>query len=440
MRKLITILAMLGMVAFGLVACGSSEEASISWEPPAKMAENEVVANYDCKLFDTDKALEEQPARGPGWWYNTAISGEDEEVTERVFGTTTPSDEDKAALKKQLEDRLKACKPGSEPTVDVTPVNGELEQLPVVAGGDVVRGDSTTSPETPSVVPVAVIRECGTLATWKSLVDCMGDQQWYIDGVNQMKSYTGFDWSDVKKWAEGSKNIDARVIQVYNLEISDEDARDAVRSLIGDAADKLSVVRHGDFVNTRGLEQGTVSPFLDRKQQVRVSLAPLVYTNGKPSGLRADAGVFVDCLNIWAIPKAVGKVPPNPGRSVPPAPSNPPGTVPPTTVPPTTPPTTPPTVPPTTGNPKSPEQDPYPRGNAPQGGGPNATPGPGVQKPYTPPPATPYVPPAPPVHTPPPAPPTVTQQPAPPQPTTVAPGTQPPNHGTVVPTPGGEFG
>lgn len=141
-------------------------------------------------------------------------------------------------------------------------------------------------------------------------------------------------------------------------------------------------------------------------------------------------------------PRVDVPVPGNPGGGTPPGtgggnppPSNPPGTEPP---PPPHITTTPPPPPPNDG--KIPTLDPYPRGNAPQGGGPNATPGPGIQLPYTPPPAAPYTPPPAPAYTPPPAPPVITQQPAATQPQVVVPSQQPPNNGTVVPQPGGDFG
>lgn len=90
-----------------------------------------------------------------------------------------------------------------------------------------------------------------------------------------------------------------------------------------------------------------------------------------------------------------------PGTPIPSVPSIPPGTTPPTTettLPPpptteTTPPTTETTPPPptteTTPAPKDPSLDPYPRGNAPQGGGPNDQPGPGPSNIPTQPPSTP---------------------------------------------------
>lgn len=109
------------------------------------------------------------------------------------------------------------------------------------------------------------------------------------------------------------------------------------------------------------------------------------------------------------------------------------GFLPPPPPPPTTPPTNPPPPPPPTNEPKDPSEDPYPRGNAPVGGGPNADPGPGTYIPpqqMQQPPSQPRVDPPPPAPQPAPAPPTVTPSPAPATPPTVDTGEQD-NDGTV---------
>lgn len=97
----------------------------------------------------------------------------------------------------------------------------------------------------------------------------------------------------------------------------------------------------------------------------------------------AEVTVLKRCANLPTKAPVHPNVPPtrfNPApapKPVPPAPK--PTTT--TTVPPTTTTTVPP-PPPVTVVPKVPEEDPYPQGNAPQGGGPNVDPGPG---PYVPP-------------------------------------------------------
>lgn len=101
-----------------------------------------------------------------------------------------------------------------------------------------------------------------------------------------------------------------------------------------------------------------------------------------------EVTVLKRCANLPRRTPVYPTVPPSRFNPAPvPAPKPVPTTVPPTTTVPTTttttttvPPTTTTTVPPpppVTVVPKVPEEDPYPQGNAPQGGGPNEDPGPG---------------------------------------------------------------
>jgi hypothetical protein len=171
--------------------------------------------------------------------------------------------------------------------------------LPVVNGNTPVLGDTTGQADTPPVASKELRDKCGQLASWNQLYNCMKDQQWYINGVNQMKQYNGFDWSDVQKWA--GEGVDARTIQVFNMNISDTDARNAVRGLVGNAANTLPIVRNGNMVNTMGLEHNSMTPFVDNKPQVRVSLTPLAYDSSGVAhvNLSSEGGIFIDCLNDW---------------------------------------------------------------------------------------------------------------------------------------------
>jgi hypothetical protein len=236
----------------------------------------------------------------------------------------------------------KALAATTAPNVLVTESNGRMHSLPLVnADGTVVNGDSTSDPRTPPTYADAKVK--GPAQSWEQFVDLMGGMKWYVDGVNARKGTTGFDWSDVQKWAtakDANGPIDARVIQVYNLNYTDQQARDAVRGLVGNDADKLPIARHSCIVNTRGFDHNQMQDFVDCRQMVRVSLSPIVYdNNGVPVSLRSDTGVFVDCFNIWWIPRQiVVPVPPTTPTTVPPK-------VPPTTVPPTPTTTVPPNIP-----------------------------------------------------------------------------------------------
>ena len=305
--------------------------------------------------------------------------------------------------------------------------DGQLRPLPLVdqRGDGVTPVNSTGDPRSPATYQDAM--KCSPVRNWAEFVNCIGDQQWYKDGVDARSSKTGFTWSDIEKWAKET-DIDTRVIQVYNLEISDADARNQVRSLVGNDADKLPIARHACIVNTRGLEGNRMEDFVDCRKMVRVSLSPIVYKDNRPVSLRADTGIFVDCFNLWWIPQEIVK------HGQPPAPRGTGGNPPPGT-----------TVPPGTGGPPppvtttTPNDDKIPSQAATHDGGRGT-----VTAPVSPPTGGPAVPtyttqPRPTVQ--PTQPPVTTEQPQPtgqPVPT-VAPSTQPPKN-SVVPTTGGEFG
>jgi hypothetical protein len=267
----------------------------------------------------------------------------------------TPAEGEAVEAVKLLEEELKSCKkqdessettttepnnpPPDDGTAGVADSDGELRSMPLIDdNGVVVQGDSTDDPRSPASYKVA--KEQGPFVTWADAVRVLGDLDWYVEAVNARKSKTGFDWEDIKKWATAD-GIDPRVIQVYSLEISDQEARDAVRELVGDAADRLPIARHMTcIVNTRGFGREKVQDFADCRKMVRVSLAPIVYDDkGEPVGLRGNTGIFVDCFNIWWIPRQTIKQGPPPSGAPPvttPSGSAPPGSIPPGTIPPAT--------------------------------------------------------------------------------------------------------
>jgi hypothetical protein len=218
-----------------------------------------------------------------------------------------------------LETRAKseACTSGSgedatpvsdpEPQAKTAKTNGEVADLPFVEGGPRVDVDSTSDPRTP---PVVADVKMAKVKDWGELYDLMKDEQWYIDGINARKAETGWDWDDVKTWANARTRdgevADARVIKVFNLseaQVSDDEARAIVKKALGNdkAFDTMRVERHSCFINTRGLERKQMSDFIDCKQQVRVALVPLVLNaDGSVRGrqINATSWVFVDCLNL----------------------------------------------------------------------------------------------------------------------------------------------
>ncbi len=186
--------------------------------------------------------------------------------------------------------------------------------------------DSTQDPNTPALLDGSLRYENIT-QNWGDLVERVGDQQWYKDGIDARETQTGFGWDEILKFAaieeefaEEDVVLETRVIQVFNLPaMSDEEVRDAVRPYLGNAADTLPIV-HIDqpFFNT--INVGTadaprMGDYLDGQQMVRVSLVPIALDdNGEPildeDGLpmldmTRHAGVFIDCGNLHWIPPFV---------------------------------------------------------------------------------------------------------------------------------------
>jgi hypothetical protein len=244
--------------------------------------------------------------------------------------------------------------PPSDGSAGIEDSDGQKTVLPLVDqhGNEVTPVDTTGDQRSPSSYPDAL--RGGPVSNWNDLAARMGNMQWYVAGVNARKGKTGFDWSDVQKWAKDGADIDARIIQVYNIstaQLSDKAVRDRVRGLIGDAADKLPIVHHNCVVNTRGLGSGQLQDFVDCRQMVRVTLAPLVYKDGKPAAMRIESGIFVDCFNVWRLPRQVVKHGPAPTSTTKPSPKP--------TVKPT------PTPKPSTLSPKKLSDHPAKQGNAP---------------------------------------------------------------------------
>jgi hypothetical protein len=272
--------------------------------------------------------------------------------------------------------------PTASPTavLGVVDADGTHMVLPVVGKkGEVAPVNTTHDARTPASFNFRPFTAYGKPAlTWHSLVSAVADAQagWYRKAVNDRSRATGFNWSDIKKWAFDPQVMKAYTltIQVFGAGFSDSQARNIAAGLVGQSlADRLPIVRHPDgiLINTRSVGFHKVGDFLDVRRMVRVSLSPVVYNkNGKVTGVRGNSGIFADCLNIWRLGKVVKH------------PAKPPGKTPkkhhkkhPLT-------------------PKNWKQDAYVKGHAPVGGGPNATKGPGkpTKKPAKPGP-TPYTPP-----------------------------------------------
>jgi hypothetical protein len=271
--------------------------------------------------------------------------------------------------------------------------NGPVQNLAFVSN------TKTTSPDNPVVgeetvnttnLQPSVDDGKGPVTSWTNLVERVNalpkdKKQAYIEAINQRSKQLG-SWEQVEQYAALEKNGklgDTRVILVLNSNLSDQQVRNEVRPYIGDAADKLLIVRaHGALINTRGVDSGQIEDFADNRSQVRVILAvPVKQKSGgyvadkEGKGVERGYGILTECTNpstgIVQNPNPKPYIPtpstsktPTKQTSTPPSktppPSSPPTTTPPTSGPPTsTPPTsnpptsTPPTTPPTSTPPTS---------------------------------------------------------------------------------------
>lgn len=401
------------------------------------------VKEVDCKTVDLPSL------KNTLHYVEEANGGRLRDILKRNPGST------KEQLQQALSGQVDRCQKENENKVQAVADDGSILQLPVVPDNvDIIVGDSTKDPDTRPVMP-ALPDNCRGAINWTQVRDCVGTEQWYIDGINMMKPYSRFNWDDVLKWADakrpdGKPVGDARLIQVYHLTEAQKPkdvAKNDVRSLVGNdqALANMQVAPYkGDFVNTRELENERVSPFVDQGRQVRVSIAPLILNEkGEAVGLNPNGGIFVDCFNIWgmayAIAPAPGKPAVCPGTTMPIPPEGPKGCNPPgTSTPPTTSTTstcvgctTTTTTPPVET--KDRRQGSNYQGNVTEGGQ-KAQPGPGTQDPPPIVVTTTRVNPPPP----PPPPPAGTQTPTPTStgtPPPSNPGAGPSNSGTVPPPP-----
>jgi cell division septation protein DedD len=152
------------------------------------------------------------------------------------------------------------------------------------------------------------------------------------------------NWNtDVPKFKATEATHDNRFILAVN--VSDKLTDDQIRQQASDDGnphvDSLAIVRVGSIINTRHLGDERCDQFIDTRSMIRVSLGRVIFdTKGAFAGLEQSTGAFVDCHNLWRLPKSTPLPTPTPNATTPPG-TTPPTTVPPTTVPPhTTPPHT----------------------------------------------------------------------------------------------------
>lgn len=260
----------------------------------------------------------------------------------KEWGVTKPADDD--ALKEiiaQLKVRsnvdcqdMSAETASQDGSVGVENLDGSITHLPLVSSvGDPVVIDTTMQMDTAPLLTGALQFTPITLS-WAGLVERVGNQQGYIDGVNARAARTGFTWDDVLKFAAANKMVDDKVqgvnalaIQVFNQPgLTDEQVRDAIRTsyfnkpkaldefeaTIGMKLDELPIQRiNNGFTNTRNVGDATslkMGDFFDTQQAIRLSLMPIKFDD-KGVAISLDgsrgAGIFIDCGNLHWVPKAV---------------------------------------------------------------------------------------------------------------------------------------
>ena len=228
-----------------------------------------------------------------------------------------------------------------DPTASIIDANGKTKKLAVIDGHQPMTPVSgSQSNDDPRTVPVTIgtAHDATRTNTWSELDDLYGNESWYTKCAN---THLGMSWErDVPKYVSTENGHDNRFIVAINVDASltDEQIREQAAADGNPKTGALKVVRTGSIINTRHFKQNRCDEFIHTKSQIRVSLGKVVLDNkGAFKELKTDQGIFVDCHNMWRLPKS-GPVPtPTPTPSTP-------GVTPPTKTPPTK--TTPPTKPP----------------------------------------------------------------------------------------------
>jgi len=242
----------------------------------------------------------------------------------------------------------------------LTTTSRALSETPIVSGAPgaaILAGSQAVTADAPVTI------ECSSesLRSWSELVTCVNelpqsDADAYKSYMNRAPELSS--WNEVLQYADLEKKTgaDLRVITIFNANMSDAEARNAVRQDIGASADALPIVNagSGSLVNTRGVTTGSFEEFRDNRSQVRVMLVPPMETKttasftltagSKPmadiSYAQKGVGVLTECKNpsrgivvhVPATPDTT-QTPPvshNPPSSTTPPDHNPPPVVPPT--------------------------------------------------------------------------------------------------------------
>lgn len=245
------------------------------------------------------------------------------------------------ARRDQLNQKMETATNGTctdNPTASVIDANGAAVTLPLVDGNQpnnpVSGSESNLDPRT-TPVTAGTLGDKSRTETWSQLDKLYGDQKWYTGCTN---SNLDMDWDkDVPKFVATETEHDNRFILAVNVspKLTDDQIREQAAEDGNRSTGLLPVVRTASIINTRHLGDKRCDNFVHTRSQIRVSLGkPVFNKDGSFQKLDMTEGVFVDCHNMWRLPKST-PVPTTP-PTTPPSGTTPPGTTPPHTTPPTT--------------------------------------------------------------------------------------------------------
>ncbi len=225
------------------------------------------------------------------------------------------------------------------PTATVTDVDGKTKTLAIIYGGQPdkpITGSESNRDARTVPVTTGTSADAHRTNSWSELDGLYGKEKWYTDCAN---SNLAMNWdTDVPKFVATEKEHDDRFILAVNTSLNDDAIRQKAASDGNPNVGTLPIVRVDSIINTRHLNINHCDQFIDARSMVRVSLGKVTLDEKEQfKDIETDNGAFVDCHNLWRLPKSKPIPTPIPTPSQSTHGSTPP---PGTTTPPTSPPTT----------------------------------------------------------------------------------------------------
>lgn len=240
------------------------------------------------------------------------------------------------ARQNQLGQKAESVSAGTctdNPTASVVDADGKSVTLPVVIGDQPdqpITGSESNQDVRTVPVTIGANGDKNRTNTWSELNNLFGNQRWYTSCTD---SNLDMHWStDVPKFMATESKHDNRFILAVNVsdKLTDDQIRQKAASDGNPRVDKLPIVRTPSIINTRHLDKNRCDPFIDARSMVRVTLGKVVLDGkGNFKKLEQDKGAFVDCHNLWRLPKSTPVPTPTPTPGTPGTTPPPPHTTPP---------------------------------------------------------------------------------------------------------------